>query len=216
MSPHRTGIALEIPDFVAMWWERFPGHGHFTFALLHSNPCSPWIGSGEFQENELFSSTIKENVAYGAELNEEKVIDALQKANIWEYVKSLPNGIDTEVGERGVKLSGGQRQRVQIARAIYKDAPILILDEATSSLDAKSESEVSEAVDNLIKGRMVIVIAHRFSTIQNANKIIVLNDKKVEAMGTPQDLANKPGIYSDLLKYQIDGNKKLLKKFEIY
>lgn len=169
-----------------------------------------------FQENELFSSTIKENVAYGSELSDEKVIEALQKANIWEFVKNLPNGIDTEVGERGVKLSGGQRQRVQIARAIYKDAPILILDEATSSLDAKSESEVSEAIDNLIKGRMVIVIAHRFSTIQNANKIIVLNDKKIESMGTPQELANKPGIYSDLLKYQIDGNKKLLKKFEIY
>lgn len=118
--------------------------------------------------------------------------------------------------ERGIKLSGGQRQRIQIARAIYKDAPILILDEATSSLDAKSESEVSEAIDNLVKDRLVIVIAHRFSTIQNANKIIVLNDKKVEAIGTPQELSTKPGIYSDLLQYQIEGNKKLLKKFEIY
>ena len=169
-----------------------------------------------FQENELFSSTIKENVAYGSEVDEEKVIDALKKANIWDYVSNLKDGINSEVGERGVKLSGGQRQRIQIARALYKDAPILILDEATSSLDAKSESEVSEAIDNLVKNRMVIVIAHRFSTIQNASKIIVLNDKKVEAIGTPQDLAAQPGIYSDLLKYQIEGNKKLLKKFEIY
>jgi ATP-binding cassette subfamily B protein len=169
-----------------------------------------------FQENELFSSTIKENVAYGSEIDDEKVIEALKKANAWDFVSKLTDGINQEVGERGVKLSGGQRQRIQIARAIYKDAPILILDEATSSLDARSESEVSEAIDNLVKDRLVIVIAHRFSTIQNANKIIVLNDKKVEAIGTPQDLSTQPGIYSDLLKYQIDGNKKLLKKFEIY
>jgi ATP-binding cassette subfamily B protein len=169
-----------------------------------------------FQENELFSSTIKENVAYGSEIDDEKVIEALKKANAWDFVSKLTDGINQEVGERGVKLSGGQRQRIQIARAIYKDAPILILDEATSSLDARSESEVSEAIDNLVKDRLVIVIAHRFSTIQNASKIIVLNDKKVEAIGTPQDLSTQPGIYSDLLKYQIDGNKKLLKKFEIY
>ncbi len=169
-----------------------------------------------FQENELFSSTIKENVAYGSEVDDDKVTEALKKANAWDFVSKLSDGINTEVGERGVKLSGGQRQRIQIARAIYKDAPILILDEATSSLDAKSESEVSEAIDNLVKNRLVIVIAHRFSTIQNASKIIVLNDKKVEAIGTPQELSTKPGIYSELLQYQIDGNKKLLKKFDLY
>ncbi|MBE2280433.1 MAG: ABC transporter ATP-binding protein [Ignavibacteriaceae bacterium] len=169
-----------------------------------------------FQENELFSSTIKENVAYGSEIDDTKVVDALKKANAWDFVSNLEKGIDTEVGERGVRLSGGQRQRIQIARAIYKDAPILILDEATSSLDAKSESEVSEAIDNLVKDRLVIIIAHRFSTIQNANKVIVLNDKRVEEVGTPQELSAKPGIYSELLQYQIEGNKKLLKKFEIY
>lgn len=169
-----------------------------------------------FQENELFSSTIKENVAYGSTVDDQKVIQALKKANAWDFVSKLKDGINTEVGERGVRLSGGQRQRVQIARAIYKDAPILILDEATSSLDARSEAEVSEAIDNLVKDRMVIVIAHRFSTIQNASKVIVINDKKIEAIGSPQDLSTKPGIYSDLLKYQIEGNKKLLKKFEIY
>ena len=169
-----------------------------------------------FQENELFSSTIKENVSYGSKLDESKVITALKKANAWDFVSSLKKGINTEVGERGIRLSGGQRQRIQIARAIYKDAPILILDEATSSLDAKSESEVSQAINNLVKDRMVIIIAHRFSTIQSANKIIVLNDKKIEAMGSPQKLARQKGIYSELLKYQIEGNKKLLKKFEIY
>lgn len=175
-----------------------------------------------FQENELFSSTIKENVAYGSftgstdTIDDKKVIDSLKKANAWNFVSVLKDSINTEVGERGIRLSGGQRQRIQIARAIYKDTPILILDEATSSLDSKSESEVGEALENLIKDRMVIVIAHRFSTIQNANRIVVLNDKKVEAIGTPGELAKKPGIYADLLKYQIDGNKKLLKKFEIY
>lgn len=169
-----------------------------------------------FQENELFSSTIKENVSYGSPLDGEKVIEALKKANAWSFVSVLKDGIDTEVGERGVRLSGGQRQRIQIARAIYKDAPILILDEATSSLDAKSESEVSEAIEHLVKDRLVIVIAHRFSTIQNANKIIVLNDKNIEAIGTPQELSTQHGIYADLLQYQIEGNKKLLRKFEIY
>lgn len=169
-----------------------------------------------FQENELFSSTIKENVAYGSEVDDETVIEALKKANAWDFVMQLSNGIETEVGERGTRLSGGQKQRIQIARAIYKNAPILILDEATSSLDAKSESEVSQAIDNLVKDRLVIVIAHRFSTIQNATKVIVLNNKKVEAMGTPQELSTQEGIYSDLLRYQIEGNNKLLKKFEIY
>jgi len=169
-----------------------------------------------FQENELFSTTIKENVAYGSDMDEEKVKVALEKANATEFVQALHDGIHTEVGERGIKLSGGQRQRIQIARAIYKDAPILILDEATSSLDAKSEGEVSEAINNLIQDRLVIVIAHRFSTIQNAHKIIVLNNKTIEAIGTPHELSVQEGIYSDLLKYQIDGNKKLLKQFEIY
>ncbi|WKZ31083.1 MAG: ABC transporter ATP-binding protein [Candidatus Dojkabacteria bacterium] len=168
-----------------------------------------------FQASELFSTTIKENVAYGSKLDDDKVVDALKKANAWEFVSNLKGGINAEVGERGIRLSGGQKQRIQVARAIYKDAPILILDEATSSLDAKSESEVSEAVDRLVEGRMVIVIAHRFSTIQNANKVIVLNNKGIEAIGNPQELSTKPGIYADLLQYQIEGNKKLLKKFEL-
>lgn len=169
-----------------------------------------------FQENELFSTTVLENVCYGSDVNEEKAIDALKKANAWDFVQKLPQNINAEIGERGVKLSGGQRQRIQIARAIYKDATILILDEATSSLDSKSEAEVSEAINNLVKNRLVIIIAHRFSTIQNATKVIVVNNNGIEAIGTPQELAKLPGIYSDLLKYQIEGNKKLLNKFEIF
>ncbi|MGI8420220.1 MAG: ABC transporter ATP-binding protein [Candidatus Levyibacteriota bacterium] len=170
-----------------------------------------------FQENELFSTTIKENVAYGkADVRDEEVIRALKLANAYDFVMKLPKGIENEVGERGVRLSGGQKQRIQIARAILKNASILILDEATSSLDAKSEKEVQDALEHLMKDKLVLIIAHRFSTIQNVNKILVINDGKIEESGTPHDLANKKGIYSELLNYQIEGNKKLLEKFDIY
>jgi len=170
-----------------------------------------------FQENELFSSTIKENVVYGKQhAEEEDIIKALKLANAYNFVEKLPKGLNSEVGERGVKLSGGQKQRIQIARAILKNSPILILDEATSSLDAKSEKEVQDALENLMKNRLVIIIAHRFSTIQNVDKIIVLNEGKIVDAGSPQELSRKKGIYSELLHYQIDGNKKLLEKFDLY
>ena len=120
-----------------------------------------------FQESELFSTSIRENVAYGnGKYSDRQIINALKLANAWGFVQKLSDGLDTLVGERGVKLSGGQKQRIQIARAILKDSPILILDEATSSLDARSEREVQEALENLMKGKLVIIIAHRFSTIQ--------------------------------------------------
>ncbi len=169
-----------------------------------------------FQENELFSTTIKENVAYGSKASEKDLVKALKMANAWEFVKLLPKGIDSEVGERGVKLSGGQKQRIQIARAILRNAPILILDEATSNLDAKSEKEVQDALTKLMENKLVIVIAHRFSTIQNVDKVAVLEEGKVVEFGNPKTLALKPGIYRDLLQYQIEGNKKLLEGFELY
>lgn len=170
-----------------------------------------------FQDNELFSSTIRENVAYGTpDATEADVIKSLKLANAYDFVMKLPHGIDSEVGERGVRLSGGQKQRIQIARAILKNAPILILDEATSSLDAKSEKEVQNALENLMKNKLVIIIAHRFSTIQNVDKIIVLNQGRIVDYGTPTELANKKGIYKDLLTYQVEGNKKLLASYEIY
>lgn len=170
-----------------------------------------------FQENELFSASIRENVAYGKDdATDEEIMKALKMANLEEFVKSLPDGLESQVGERGVKLSGGQKQRIQIARAIMKDAPILILDEATSSLDAKSEKEVQNALENLMKNRLVIIIAHRFSTIQNVDKIIVINKGEIVDYGKPQELANRKGVYKDLLTYQIEGNKKLLAKYEIY
>lgn len=170
-----------------------------------------------FQENELFSSTIKENVAYGnTDASEAEIIKALKLANAYDFVQKLPKGIESEIGERGVRLSGGQKQRIQIARAILKDAPILILDEATSSLDAKSEKEVQDGLENLMKNKLVIIIAHRFSTIQSVDTIIVLDDGKIVDHGNPRELANKKGIYSDLLHYQVEGNKKLLESFGLH
>jgi ATP-binding cassette, subfamily B, bacterial len=169
------------------------------------------------QENELFSTTIKENVSYGhGNASEDDVVKALKQANAYDFVEKLPKGIYSEVGERGVKLSGGQKQRIQIARAILKDAPILILDEATSSLDSRSESEVQQALKTLMEQRMVIIIAHRFSTIQNVDRILVVDGGQIVDSGSPKDLANREGIYADLLHYQIEGDKKLLKNFEIY
>lgn len=169
-----------------------------------------------FQENELLSSTVRENVSYGKTASEKEIIEALSLANAYDFVRELKNGLDSEVGERGVRLSGGQKQRIQIARAILKNSPILILDEATSHLDAKSEKDVQMALSNLMKNKLVIIIAHRFSTIQNVDKIIVIDKGKVVDIGSPQELARRPGIYLDLLKYQIEGNNKLLEKYEIY
>ena len=169
-----------------------------------------------FQDSELFSSTIRENVSYGKTASEKEIIAALRLANAYDFVMNFTKGLDSEVGERGIRLSGGQKQRIQIARAILKNSPILILDEATSSLDSKSEKEVQNALETLMKNKLVIIIAHRFSTIQNVDKIIVLNKGKIEDMGTPQELAARPGVYTDLLHYQIEGNRKLLEKFEIY
>lgn len=169
-----------------------------------------------FQDNELFSSTVRENVSYGSSASEREIIAVLKLANAYDFVKELEKGLDSEIGERGIRLSGGQKQRIQIARAILKNSPILILDEATSSLDAKSEKEVQDALKTLMKNKLVIIIAHRFSTIQSVDKIIVLDKGRVVDAGKPQDLAKRLGIYSDLLHYQIEGNKKLLESFEIY
>ncbi|MBI3620205.1 ATP-binding cassette domain-containing protein [Candidatus Roizmanbacteria bacterium] len=170
-----------------------------------------------FQENELFSTTVRENVAYGTSgASESAIIAALEKANAYDFVRQLPKKLDAQIGERGVRLSGGQKQRIQIARAILKDAPLLILDEATSSLDSRSEREVQLGLANLMKDRLVIIVAHRFSTIQDVDKIIVIDGGLVVDCGSPKELSTRPGIYRDLLTYQVEGNKKLLEQFELY
>jgi len=172
-----------------------------------------------FQEATLFSGTIRENIAYGrpgASLKE--IQKAAKSANATEFITKLPNGLDTVVGERGMKLSGGQKQRIAIARAILKDAPILILDEATSSLDSKAEHEVQVALEKLMKGRTVLIIAHRLSTISEVDVIVTIKNGEVDEIGAPKNLANTGGIYSQLLMLQNkndDITKKKLKKFEI-
>lgn len=170
-----------------------------------------------FQDNELFSSTIRENVAYGiGDATDDQIIKALTDANAYEFVAKLKDGLDAKIGERGVKLSGGQKQRLQIARAILHNKPILILDEATSSLDSKSERLVQDALEKLFKNHLVIIIAHRFSTIQSADRIVVLDNGTIVDSGSPQELAKRDGLYSELLRYQVEGNKKLLSKYELY
>lgn len=172
-----------------------------------------------FQEATLFSGTVKENIAYGRPNATLKDIElAAKAANAWEFIKKLPQGIDTLVGERGVKLSGGQKQRVAIARALLKDAPILILDEATSSLDSKSEHEVQAALERLMKGRTTLIIAHRLSTIAGVDQIVTLRNGMVDEVGTPAELSKTNGIYAQLLKLQNSSDettKKKLKEYEI-
>lgn len=156
-----------------------------------------------FQDNFLFSGTIRENILLGnAQASEETIWNALKSACLDEFVKELPNKLDTEIGERGILLSGGQKQRLAIARAFVKNAPIVILDEATSALDNKSEKVVQEALDNLMKNRTVIVIAHRLSTIQNADKIVVINDGKIAEQGSHKDLLKQKGAYYALYAMQ--------------
>lgn len=169
-----------------------------------------------FQDHELFSTSIRENVSYGQDADDRAVEDALAKAQALDFVRSLPRGLGSEIGERGVRLSGGQKQRIQIARAILRDAPILILDEATSSLDAQSEAEVQKALEVLMRDRIVLVIAHRFSTIRNADRIIVIDEGSIIDEGAPVELATRSGIYQDLLRFQVEGNQKLLDTFELH
>lgn len=157
-----------------------------------------------FQESLLFSGTIMENIQYGKpEASESEVVAAAKAANAHEFIKDLPDGYKSVIGERGVKLSGGQKQRISIARAMLKDAPIIILDEATSSLDSKSEVLVQQGLDRLLKDRTSIIIAHRLSTIANADHILVISGGKVAQSGAPKKLlADKKGMYAQLVSLQ--------------
>lgn len=172
-----------------------------------------------FQDPALFSGTIKENIAYanpGA--SDKEIIAAAKSANAHEFIEKFEKGYDSEIGERGLKLSGGQKQRIAIARALLKDAPILILDEATSSLDSKSEAMVQEALEHLMHGRTTMIIAHRLSTIQNVDQIVTIQNGQVDEIGTPEKLATSGGIYDQLLKLQqrhTEATQKKLKEFEI-
>ena len=156
------------------------------------------------QDTYLFHGNIRENIAYGKpEASEKDILAASQQAQLHDFVMTLPEGYDTIVGERGIKLSGGQRQRLSIARAILKDAPILILDEATSSVDSETERAIQENLDQLVEGRTAIIIAHRLSTLRNADRILVLRDGRVAEEGRHGDLVGAGGVYADLWKVQV-------------
>jgi ABC-type multidrug transport system fused ATPase/permease subunit len=156
------------------------------------------------QEVLLFGGSIRENISYAKPgATEDEIISAAKKANAWQFISQFPEGLDTLVGERGIKLSGGQRQRVAIARAILKDPAILILDEATSSLDAESEALVQEALNELMKGRTTLIIAHRLATIRKVDRIYVLAGGKIVEQGNHQELVQDPGgIYANLVRLQ--------------
>jgi ATP-binding cassette subfamily B protein len=152
----------------------------------------------------LFNGTIRENIAYGnPDATDEMIVEAAKRANIHDHIMTLEKGYYTNVGERGVKLSGGQKQRISIARVFLKNPSILILDEATSALDNATEMQIQASLDELTKGRTVIVVAHRLSTVKNADQIIVLTDEGIAESGTHDELvARENGIYKELYSYQ--------------
>lgn len=151
----------------------------------------------------LFDGTIRDNIIYGTpDATDAEIAHAIEAAALTDFIASLPQGLDTPVGEAGGRLSGGQKQRISIARALLKNAPILILDEATSALDSESEAKIKDALTRLMAGRTTFIVAHRLSTIENATTIVAMADGKVQEMGTREDLLAKPGLYSELVRLQ--------------
>lgn len=170
-----------------------------------------------FQDPSLFSGTIRENIAYATpHASAGEIIAAARSANAHEFIARFTNGYEAQIGERGLKLSGGQKQRIAVARTILKDAPILILDEATSSLDSKSERLVQHGLQHLMTDRTTLIIAHRLSTISSVDRIITLKDGRVDEIGTPDQLATTGGIYAELLALQASATKKDRKRLQLF
>lgn len=200
----KTSLIALIPRFY------HPQHGrilldgvdirHLTLASLRSNIALV------SQDVVLFNDTVAANIAYGASSgqSEEQIIAAAKAANAWEFIQQMPAGLQTIVGENGVKLSGGQRQRLAIARAFLKNAPILILDEATSALDSQSERQIQSALENLMQGRTTLVIAHRLSTVEHADRIIVLDRGCSIEEGAHSELLARQGVYAQLHRLQFE------------
>jgi ABC-type multidrug transport system fused ATPase/permease subunit len=156
------------------------------------------------QEPQLFGLTVRENILYGVNrtVTQDEMESVTKEANAHEFIAKFPNGYDTLVGERGIQLSGGQKQRIAIARALLPHPQLLLLDEATSALDAESEHLVQEAIDKAVLGRTVIIVAHRLSTVQRADQIVVLDDHQIVDVGTHAELLNRCIKYQDLIKRQ--------------
>jgi subfamily B ATP-binding cassette protein MsbA len=198
----KTTLANLLPRFYHPSSGRILVDGHDLEAIrLESLRANIGLVS---QDVTLFNDSIAANIAYGgkAGASEAEIIAAARAAHAWEFIQALPEGLNTLVGENGVKLSGGQRQRLAIARTLLKNAPILILDEATSALDSESERQVQAGLEELMKGRTTIVIAHRLSTIEKADRIVVLDQGEVAEVGSHQELLAKGGIYARLYRLQ--------------
>ena len=201
----KTTICHLIPNFYEFTDGEILIDGH-DIRTLTKESLRRSIGIVQ-QDIYLFNSTIKENILYGRlDATDEEVIEAAKRANIHDYIMTLEHGYDTEIGERGVRLSGGQKQRLSIARVFLKNPPILILDEATSALDNTTEILIQQALDELCKGRTTLVVAHRLSTIKNADEIAVISDGKVTEQGTHDELMAKGGMYADLYSLQFRAN----------
>ena len=190
--------------------ERFyePSKGTIRYAgrPIHSIPLGKWRRLFGYvqQESSVVSGTIRDNVKYGnPDATEEEIIEALKKANAWEFVSRLERGLDTDVGEAGVKLSGGQRQRIAIARALLRDPAVLLLDEATSNLDNESEALVQDALQKAMQGRTTIIIAHRLSTVMHADRLIVLENGRVTGAGTHRELMESHPYYRKLVSHTL-------------
>jgi subfamily B ATP-binding cassette protein MsbA len=198
----KTTLANLVPRFFHASSGRILVDGHdiesIRLASLRAN-----IGLVS-QDVTLFNDTVAANIAYGgkAGASGEEIVVAAKAAHAWEFIQALPNGLDTLVGENGVKLSGGQRQRLAIARALLKNAPILVLDEATSALDSESERQVQAGLEALMRGRTTIVIAHRLSTIESADRIVVLDQGAIVEVGNHRDLLARQGVYARLHRIQ--------------
>lgn len=156
-----------------------------------------------FQDVTLFDNTVMENIRIGKKgATDNEVIKAAKQAKCDEFISKLPDGYNTYIGENGCNLSGGERQRISIARAILKDSPVILLDEATASLDAENETEIQEAISKLVKNKTVLIIAHRMRTVTNADKIVLLKDGVVKEQGNPKELLEKDSIFKDMVQKQ--------------